>query len=55
MPVKQLPVMKVDGKEYYVDDRLKELRQVDNPFEAISFEEFCRLYPNSAFILDIEP
>jgi hypothetical protein len=34
---KQLPIEKIDGKQYYRDDRLREYRRVDNPHERISF------------------
>ena len=35
--VRQLPVVTIDRKRYFVDRRLLELRRVDNPHEAIRF------------------
>jgi len=34
---KQLPVVKIEGKKYYRDDRLEEFRAVDNPHDRIPF------------------
>lgn len=38
--VKQLPIVKniETGKEYYVDWRLRQLRNVDNPHDFINFK-----------------
>ena len=35
--VRQLPVVMIEKKRYFVDRRLLELRRVDNPHEAIRF------------------
>jgi hypothetical protein len=38
---RRLPVVEIDGKEYFQDDRLQEYRAVDNPHERITFEEYA--------------
>jgi hypothetical protein len=35
----QLAIVKIDGKHYYQDDRLREYRLTTNPHERISFDE----------------
>lgn len=35
----QLAKVKIDGKVYFQDDRLREYRHVLNPHDKISFEE----------------
>lgn len=35
---KELPKVKYNGKEYYIDIRLKEFRSVKPPLEFISFD-----------------
>lgn len=37
--VNQLPKVKIEGKVYYQDDRLREYRQVTSPQDRIKFEE----------------
>ena len=37
--VEQLPIMVYKGKKYYRDDRLQQIRAVDNPHDFLSFEE----------------
>lgn len=37
--VSQLPKVKIDGVEYFMDARLKEYRRTDIPFMSRSFEE----------------
>lgn len=34
-PVKQLPIIQINGRNYYRDDRLKEYRAVDNPHDRL--------------------
>ena len=34
----ELPRMKYNGKEYLIDPRLEELRNVDNPHDRIPFD-----------------
>jgi hypothetical protein len=36
--VRELPKVIIDGKEYYVDERLQEYRACDNPHDRIPFE-----------------
>ena len=38
--VRQLPIVQIEGKEFFVDERLKEYRQTDNPHKRITF---CQL------------
>jgi hypothetical protein len=35
----QLAIVKIDGKHYYQDDRLREYRETTNPHNSISFNE----------------
>ncbi len=35
----QLAIVKIDGKHYYQDDRLREYRETSNPNSRISFDE----------------
>lgn len=37
--VNQLAKVKIEGKVYYKDDRLREYRQVTNPAARIKFED----------------
>lgn len=37
---RRLPVVEIDGKLYFQDDRLKEFRATDNPHERITFQEY---------------
>ena len=39
MPVIQLPIVKMNGKRYYVDKVLKQLRNVRKPHDTISMDE----------------
>jgi hypothetical protein len=32
---RKLPVVTINGREYYVDERLRELRAVNNPHDRI--------------------
>jgi hypothetical protein len=34
-----LPIVTIKGRKYYVDERLREYRAVDNPHVRISFED----------------
>lgn len=38
--VRQLSVTEIGGKDYYVDERLKQLRNVDNPHDIIPLEKY---------------
>lgn len=39
MAVIKIPTVDIGGASFYVDSRLQEFRQVDNPFNTIGFEE----------------
>jgi len=34
---RKLPVVYIDGKKFYRDDRLREYREVSNPYHVIRF------------------
>ena len=36
---KQLPIIKYQGKCFFKDDRLQQIREVTNPHNFLSFEE----------------
>jgi len=37
--VRQLPIIDYKGKKYFRDDRLRQIRNVDNPHDYVDFEE----------------
>ena len=37
--MKQLPIIKIGKKNYFVDERLRQLRNVLNPFDYIEVNE----------------
>ena len=37
--VRELPIVSIDGKKFYVDERLKEYRETTNPNSRIRFDE----------------
>jgi hypothetical protein len=37
MTVKQLPIVEQDGKKYFLDERLRELRNINNPHDRINY------------------
>lgn len=39
MGVTQLTIVKIGGKRFYVDEQLKQFRNVNNPHEFMSFSE----------------
>lgn len=39
MTVRSLPVVSINGRPHYRDDRLREYRRVDLPWVAVSFDE----------------
>ena len=45
--VRQLPIVNIDGKHYFVDERLKEYRETINPHNRIKFEELGERKPVS--------
>lgn len=38
---RRLPVVEIDGKHFFKDERLAEYRNVDNPHDRITFEEYA--------------
>ena len=36
----KLPIVEVEGKKYFVDKKLGELRAVDNPHDTIALEDY---------------
>ncbi len=36
---RQLPTVQIEGKNYFIGDRLKEYLQTDNPHNRIAFDE----------------
>ena len=36
---RQLPIVEHNGKKYFRDDRLRQIRNVDNPHDYVNFEE----------------
>jgi hypothetical protein len=43
-----LPVVVIQGKHYFADERLREYRAIDNPHDRISMEEAMVLLCNQA-------
>jgi len=42
-----LPVVVIEGRRYFRDDRLEEFRAVDNPHERIAFDDvYYDEFPN---------
>ncbi len=37
---RRLPVVEIDGTDFFRDDRLKEYRNVSNPHDRITFQDF---------------
>jgi len=37
--IRQLPTIEYKGKKYFRDDRLRQIRNVDNPHDYIEFED----------------
>ena len=37
--VRMLPIVTIKGRQFFVDDRLREYRAVDNPHVRISFDQ----------------
>jgi len=38
--VKMLPIVEEEGKQFFFDERLRQLRNVKNPHEFINLNEF---------------
>jgi hypothetical protein len=45
--VRQLPIVKIESKHYFVDERLKEYREISNPHNRIRFEDLGERKPVS--------
>jgi hypothetical protein len=43
MVVRMLDRIEFAGKEWFIDERLKELRNIQNPHERITFSDISRL------------
>ena len=50
--MKQLPVIKIEDKYYFVDERLNELRNVKDPHDREKMEGDAELYLNLFKIKD---
>jgi len=37
--VRQLPIITRNGKKYYIDERLRQLRNINNPHDYIDLED----------------
>ena len=37
--VRQLPIIDYKGKKYFRDDRLRQIRNVDNPHDYVDFND----------------
>jgi hypothetical protein len=37
--VRQLPTIEYKGKKYFRDDRLRQIRNVENPHDYVDFED----------------
>ena len=48
----KLPIIKMNGEQYFVDERLEELRNVLNPHDRIPFDEaFVRVRVSGEYIV----
>lgn len=43
MPVKRLPIVTIGDTKWFLDERLNEARDVDNPHERVDGTEFLML------------
>jgi hypothetical protein len=43
--VRQLPIVQIEGKEFFVDERLKEYRQTNDPHNRITFDQLGNRKP----------
>ena len=48
----RLPTTKFRGKEWFIDERLREIRDVDNPHERVSFDEWSTEKADREIALD---
>lgn len=38
---RRLPIVEIDGKEFFKDERLGEYRNIENPHDRITFEDYA--------------
>lgn len=43
--VRQLPIVLIEGKRYFLDERLQEYRRMENPHQRIAFHELGERKP----------
>ena len=43
--VRQLSIVLIDGKKYFLDERLREYRRIENPHVRIAFHELGERKP----------
>jgi hypothetical protein len=43
--VRQLPIVLIEGKKYFLDERLQEYRRIENPHQRIAFHELGERKP----------
>jgi hypothetical protein len=43
--VRQLPIVLIEGKKYFLDERLQEYRGIENPHQRIAFHELGERKP----------
>ena len=48
----RLATTKFRGKEWFIDEQLREIRDVDNPHERVSFEDWCKAREERSIALD---
>jgi hypothetical protein len=46
----ELPRISFNGNYYFVDEKLSEIRNVKNPHDGFSFEEYCKLRSDAEFL-----
>lgn len=54
MMIPQLPVIEICATNFFVDTRLYELRQVNNPFNTISFHDLAKNDKGFVLIYDMQ-
>ena len=56
MPVVQLPIVKMNRKRYFVDERLGQLRNVENPHDIVPLDEaFVRVRMVGSYVVPNDP
>jgi len=52
----KLPILKMNNKRYFVNERLKQLRNVENPHDMIPMDEaFVRIRVSASYIVPNDP